>query len=400
MSATGNPFSETRGAPAVHGGNTPANRRCTALLLLSLCGLLLNGLLLYWKLFDRSAGIAGCGGGGGCNEVLASRWSQVFGLPIPVLGILIYVLLAAALLWRKGAIVSIFSGAIVGSAVWFVIVQAVLLHHFCPWCMATHSVGILIAVLAWTAAPWRGHLRWGLPFGLAAAFGLVVLQVLGPVPASHRIDTESPFSPAGGIHELGAGRKIAFDDGRRIYDNSLLPGLGSVDATHVLVEYFDYKCPSCRTMSGYLAALIAKHPAKVQVLLLPVPLDHGCNPELALADDSHRGSCELTQIALAVWRAKPDAFPAIHRAFLSDASLDKTAALSLARGQVPAERLEAAMQEPWIDQLIQADIADWVSFSGKTRKLPKLLISGKRILHGLPSGEADFIRVMEKELGL
>ena len=58
------------------------------------------------------------------------------------------------------------------------------------------------------------------------------------------------------------------------------------------------------------------------------------------------------------------------------------------------------MKDPWIDELIQANVADWVSFSGKTKHLPKLLIRDKRILHGLPSGEADFIRVMEQELGL
>ena len=70
-------------------------------------------------------------------------------------------------------------------------------------------------------------------------------------------------------------------------------------------------------MSGYLSALIAKHPAEVRVLLLPVPLDHGCNPAMAATDDGHPGSCEFTRIALAVWRVKPDAFPAIHRAFLA-----------------------------------------------------------------------------------
>ena len=58
------------------------------------------------------------------------------------------------------------------------------------------------------------------------------------------------------------------------------------------------------------------------------------------------------------------------------------------------------MRDPWIGRLIQADIADWVSLSGKSDKLPKLLIRDKRILHGLPSGQEDFIRVMKLELGL
>ena len=364
-------------------------------MLLAVAGLLLNVLLLYWKLSDPSAGIAGCGGGDGCNEVLVSRWSQVFWLPIPVLGILVYSLLVAALVLRKSLVAAFCYAAIAGSAVWLIFVQAFLLHHFCPWCMAAHGVGILTVMLGW-----KVRFRRGLLTGVAVASGLALAQLYGPVPATHRIDGASAISPTAGIHAQGNGRKIAFDDGGKIYDNSSLPGLGSSDAKQVLVEYFDYQCPACRTMSGYLTALVAKHPTEIRVLVLPVPLDHGCNPALAAADDGHPGSCELTRIALAAWRVKPAAFPAIHREFLSDPPLDTATALSLARAQVPTAQLEAAMREPWIDQLIAANIADWVSFSGKNRQLPKLLISGKRILHGLPSGEADFIRVMESELGL
>ena len=381
-------------------GDPPQKTRQRVLLLLASVGLGLNALLLYWKLTDPSAGIAGCGGGGDCRDVLASRWSQVFGLPIPGLGIFVYALLAAALALRKWRVAAFCYGAISGSAVWMVTVQAFLLHRFCPWCMATHGVGVLLVVLAWRSNPRDRKFHQGLLAGLAAAFGLVLCQLLGPAPATHRIDGESVISPPTGIHEQGDGRKIAFDDGKRVYDNSSLPGLGASDAKRVLVEYFDYQCPSCRTMSGYLTALLDKHPTKVRVLVLPVPLDHGCNSALAATDDGHPGSCELTRIALAVWRLKPAAYPAIHRAFLSDPPPDLATALSLARAQVPTAQLEAAMREPWIDQLMQANIADWVLFSSKNRQLPKLLISGKRILHGLPSGEADFIRVMENELGL
>ena len=266
--------------------------------------------------------------------------------------------------------------------------------------MATHGVGVLLVALAWTVSPRAGKFRHALLAGLAAAFGLALSQHFGPAPVTHRIGGELAISPTIGIHAQGNGRKIVFDGGNKVYDNSSLPGLGSSDAKQVLVEYFDYQCPSCRTMSGYLAALIDKHPTELRVLMLPVPLDHGCNSALAAADDGHPGSCELTRIALAVWRVNPAAFPAIHRAFLSDPPPDLASALTLAREQVPAAQLEAAMREPWIDQLIRANIADWEAFSSKSRQLPKLLISGKRILHGLPSGQADFIRVMENELGL
>ncbi len=377
-------------------------RRLLSLLSLTLCGLLLNGLLLYWKLSDPAGGIAGCGGGSGCADVLASRWSQVFGIPIPVLGLLVYVLLFAALLGDFKRLQGLCFAAIVGSAGWLIVVQALLLHHFCTWCMAVHGVGGLLALLGGIFSQWDARFRHGLQAGAAAALGLALAQLYGPEPVTHRIDTawNAPKSQPSGVHAEGSGRKISFDEGRKIYDVSSLPRLGSVDALRVMVEYFDFQCPACRKMAGYLAALVAKHPTDLCVLLLPVPLNHACNPALPITEAGHPASCELAKIALAVWRVKPDAYPELHRAFLSDPPLDQAAAMALAEAKVPAVQLASALRDPWIDRVIQTDIADWVAISGGKKILPQLLISDRKALHGLPSGEADFIRVMERELGL
>jgi hypothetical protein len=67
---------------------------------------------------------------------------------------------------------------------------------------------------------------------------------------------------------------------------------------------------------------------------------------------------------------------------------------------IPQAELDAAIRDPWIDELIQANILDWVAFSDGTRKMPQLLITWKRILHGLPLKEADAIRVLERAPGL
>ena len=104
------------------------------LLFLALCGLLLNLLLLYWKLVDPAGGITGCNGGDSCADVLTSRWSQVFGVPIPILGGLVYLLLLVALRWDLKYLAASCITGVAGAAVWFVIVQAVMLRHFCPWC--------------------------------------------------------------------------------------------------------------------------------------------------------------------------------------------------------------------------------------------------------------------------
>ncbi|RYD21777.1 MAG: hypothetical protein EOP88_10240 [Verrucomicrobiaceae bacterium] len=367
------------------------------LIVLTLVGLLLNGLLLFWKLTDPGLSVAGCGGGG-CNAVLASRWSQVFGIPVVAPGGVVYVLLLAALLWRKSGVAAFCYAAIGGAALWFIFVQTVFLKQFCPWCMAAHSVGCVIACLGMMETPRRG----GLQAGAVAVLALALCQLYGHVPATHRITSEAQArdAPPAAIHERGEGRKVSYDGGRKSFNVSSLPRLGSAQAKHVLIEYHDFQCPACRKMSGFLRVLVEKYPEDICVILLPVPLDRSCNSHLKPTDKGHPGSCGLSRIALAAWRADPTIYQEVHACFLSDPPPDKGAALAFVRERVPAGKLDAALRDPWIDELIQADISDWLSLSAQNRQLPKLLIRDRRILHGIPSGEADFIRVMEKELGL
>ncbi|MEY3897402.1 MAG: hypothetical protein RLZZ214_2923 [Verrucomicrobiota bacterium] len=371
-------------------------------LTLAFAGFALNLLLLTWRVSDVGAGIAGCGGAP-CEEILASRWSVVFGVPVTGFGALVYFGIMASLAPACRRLSVPLLGAVVGGVFWFVFVQAVLIGKFCPWCLAAHGVGIAVTVMGLVRESRGGGFRraWGelALWGFASFLMLGLVQVYGPVPTTYQLDV-SLVAPSAAIQAKGAGRKITFDEGRKTFDAASIPRLGSLDAKRVLVEYFDFQCPSCRIMSGYLVALVEKHPADVCVLLLPVPLDHGCNPSLRLENKGHPGSCELTRIALAVWRTAPDSYPDIHRAFLSELPPSPAAALAFARGLVPGDRLDIALRDPWVEPLIRANIADWVSLSGKSDKLPKLLIRDKRILHGLPSGEADFIRVMERELGL
>ncbi len=375
-----------------------------AFFVLAFTGLAINCLLLFHHL--SGVRIAGCGAGGSCETMLNSQWSVVLGVPVSMAGAGVYLVLMIAIVRKNLLWVNICLGAMLGAAVWFVFVQAVIIGRLCPWCMTGHAVGLSLVGLTF----WRGKTRGGAvnenivmgAFAVMAAVGIAVLQYFGPRPMTHQLDdTPGGLAASGaGVHARGNGRKVKFGDGEMVYDVAAMPHLGRPNAPHVLVEYFDYQCSACRIMRGFLSSLMEKHPDDICVLVLPVPLDRGCNAALPEGEPQHPGSCALTRIALAVWRSDTEAYPALHRAFLTDPPPDQAAAMALATAKVSAARLEAAMREPWIDELIQANIADWVSFSAKTRHLPKLLITQKRILHGLPSGEADFIRVMEQELGL
>jgi protein-disulfide isomerase len=173
-----------------------------------------------------------------------------------------------------------------------------------------------------------------------------------------------------------------------------LPVLGKSDARHVLVEYFDYPCGSCRVMAGFLDSLRRKHPENIAVRVMPVPLDPACNRHAA----NHPGSCQTARLALAVWRLRPDLFADFHAAVMNEP--EPGAARALAESLIDPAELAGAMAHPDIDRQLRENIATWRQLSTGTEKLPKLILRGSRVLHGLPSSEADFIRVMEQELGL
>lgn len=353
--------------------------------LLAMLGIAWNAWLLFLR---PDHGIAGCGDG--CGDVLSSRWGVLAGVAVPWLGMVVHALAGVALWRRRPSWLAACLVMLGGSVVWFAWLQAVVLGMFCPWCMAAHAVGLAVVVNGVFALRRMERPTWrGWAAGAAAVVSLAVGQVLGPGPVTHRMEEGGGVASQEGVHFRRATRTVEFAGGR-VYGVDVLPRLGPADAKHVLVEYFDYGCPACRTMQDHLAALRERHPRDIAVIVLPVPLEDACNPHLAPGDTRHAGSCEAARAALAVWRELPEEFERVHRALLRD----------LAEGRRIAEGLIHSAEDPWIGELLEANARDWVALSATVKHLPKLLITGRRVLHGLPSGEADFIRVMEAELGL
>lgn len=357
-----------------------------ALIALSLMGLGINAFLLYRWFTNFEGGIAGCGGGN-CEGLSGSRWATIFGIPITALGAGVYLALLGSLLGllRHGQVALL--GLIAGAAAWFIFVQAVIIGSFCPWCMAAHGIGLSVVALGATRMASRegsGNSRKFLAGWTVATFLVTALsQIYGPVPATHKIEE--------------TGRIAVFEAGKQSYEVASLPRIGRADAKHILVEYFDYQCPACQAMAGFLETLVARHPASVAVLVLPVPLERSCNSYVT-ESNQHAGSCEISRIALAVWRENPAAFEGFHHSLMKDPSPANARAKAIQL--ISAGKLDARLKDQWIEDRVRSDITDWRSYSSSTEKMPKLLIRDGRMLHGLPSSEEDFIRVLEMELGL
>lgn len=248
----------------------------------------------------RETQMIGCGAGSSCDSVMGSRWSSLMGV-IPVAGIAAGVYLAillclcfvkdkeiAPLAWK---FLLAFGGAILGSAIWFFILQKWVLGQFCKYCMATHATGIAVAGLLWYQARKNCPSKWN---PACAAAGLLLAAGLA-------------------VFQLFTTPRTAYESGESAYSLPLLkagetPVLGSEDATYHINLMFDYQCSHCRKIHYAAKEITESHP-EIAFILVPCPLSYSCNPYIpAGGADRFAGSCELARAALAVWRAAPAQF--------------------------------------------------------------------------------------------
>jgi uncharacterized membrane protein/protein-disulfide isomerase len=124
---------------------------------ITVLALLAVGLSSYltWVTWQQST-VAGCTGSSavGCDEVLTSAGSKWLGIPVSLIGALTYMGILA-LVWPAvmlGGWAMIFFLALsmlaAGAGVWFIGTQALVVQHFCLYCLAIHACGLLICTAA------------------------------------------------------------------------------------------------------------------------------------------------------------------------------------------------------------------------------------------------------------
>jgi uncharacterized membrane protein len=123
----------------------------TAVAALALVGVAIAGYLTY----VHYAGVSITCSTGGCETVQHSRYAEIFGMPVALLGLLAFVgILASAIhggIEGRAATVSI-SLAGVAFAAYLLVVQLAVIGAVCEWCVASDAVTTLIAGLALFAA--------------------------------------------------------------------------------------------------------------------------------------------------------------------------------------------------------------------------------------------------------
>ncbi|MGE9268926.1 MAG: vitamin K epoxide reductase family protein, partial [Verrucomicrobiales bacterium] len=272
---------------------------------LCLAGAVVISMYLSWSSL-RSQAVAGCGAEGGCEGVLASRWSEVAGMPVGLIGALLYsVLLLGTLLPRPRTMANFVHAAasllVIFGALWFVALQLFVVKQFCPWCCATHALAVLGVAFAWRKGEvWRGDVvgypRVFLPLGLALT--MAVLQSMSRPKeriVQSELETGAVSRDEETLYLYGGKVRLKLDQ---------LPSRGRAEAPVIAVLLSDFTCPHCLELQRRLRDYEEETGgADLRVLHLP-----GYQEPLAR---------EIHRLLLVAWRVDPALYQEATGAILS-----------------------------------------------------------------------------------
>jgi uncharacterized membrane protein len=104
----------------------------------------------YLAVLALTGATAACGGQAGCSEVLSSAYSKVGGIPVAMFGMAGYftaftfATFAGFDYGRARKFFALTVGVIFAATLWFLYVQAFLLHSYCRFCLFSAAITFLL----------------------------------------------------------------------------------------------------------------------------------------------------------------------------------------------------------------------------------------------------------------
>lgn len=121
---------------------------------LSVIGLLVS---MYMTIYKVTSNEAMCVGSSGCSEVNASRYSEVNGIPVAVLGVVGYAAILALLFleersgfFQENGTMIFFGISLVGFlfTLYLIYVEVALIKAYCPFCLTSQAVMSVIFIIS------------------------------------------------------------------------------------------------------------------------------------------------------------------------------------------------------------------------------------------------------------
>mgnify|MGYP001162067451 CR=1 FL=1 len=141
---------------------TLAGKLRTFCRILIVLALLVDLYLAYSGISGDS--VIGCGPDSDCDKVLQSKWSKLFGIPVSLFALPLYIGLIYSVglfrenieprkqrhAWRLTLTCSLL---VLGAAIWFTFLQIFVIKSICPYCMAAHILGGAASLILILKAP-------------------------------------------------------------------------------------------------------------------------------------------------------------------------------------------------------------------------------------------------------
>ena len=208
------------------------------LLALAVVGMALTAYLTasYWQ----GQALAGCPAGSGCDIVLNSRWSKLFGLPTSFWGFLVYASLAAIAWvrtadtqWKSAWLLSLFG---VLYSLYLSAISLLELNAACPYCLTSAALFVVIlATVAYQRPADLAKFSWRPWLFKTAGSGLILVLALH-------------------LHYAGIWGKSAGPEEPRL--RALAEHLTKTDAKF----YGAYWCPHCNEQKEMFGASATRLP--------------------------------------------------------------------------------------------------------------------------------------------
>lgn len=165
---------------------------------------------------------------------------------------------------------------------------------------------------------------------------------------------------------------------------------GAEKPSITIVEFFDYECPACRSMSKALDQIISANPDKVALVHKNYPLDRACNP--AIDHEMHKNACFAAQFARcageqgAYWKAAEFLFNLPELEHSEDPDSAQKTKTAIERGAatlgLDQEAVKACLASGRAIPKITADIK--TGDAAKIDSTPTIFLNGKMVQNPHP----------------
>lgn len=239
-----------------------------------------------------------------CDTTTASSFSNLFGVPIALFGVMANLVLLGWVLAIEFALienkekmqryVSKLASVIALTSVVMLAISSIVIKAYCPFCMSTYVISFVVLGLSLSMAkPWTAFVQdFKDAFGefKIIAISLVTIPILAFVAhdmvlQNGALDTITKY----------ADDKVADWQSSTVntFNDAGLSIASSTPATFEIVEFADFRCPHCMHAYPGLHAFTKAHP-DVKFTFKAFPLDGTCNSAIKGGGDGI--SCELAYI--------------------------------------------------------------------------------------------------------